>query len=560
MDHPGLHAAILEWRHILGVDRVLGSEQAELCYGACTTGLRRRIAAALRPTETSHVASIVKIAARYRQALYPISTGNNWGYGSALPVQDGCVLLDLRDMNRILDFDEASGVVTLEPGVTQGMLSDYLHEHSLPFMVPTTGAGPDCSLLGNALERGYGITPHSDHFAAVMSLQAVLANGDIYRPVLAELGGETVDAVFKWGVGPYLDGLFAQGNAGIVTSMSIALARRPEAINAFLFSIQHDADLEQTVSAVQAILRQLTGVTGSINLMNTHRILAMTQAYPEDQVVDGLLPAAVVADLARRNKIGAWTCVGALYGHPALVHAARKVIRRLLRGNAILRLQFFSPKGAARIKALTARFMPNSALARRAATLDASLKIMAGTPSRVALPLAYWKTGQVPSNPDPARDGCGLLWYAPLVPLAPQRVRNYVNTVYRICQRYSMEPLITLTSLSERCMDSSVPLLFDRDDPEQVRRAHDCYDALFEAGQQQGFLPYRLHIGAMGKLQNSDTPSVALMRTIRRAMDPYDTIAPQRYGISAGDRNSDTYLRFTAETSHLTPPKINSPT
>jgi 4-cresol dehydrogenase (hydroxylating) len=167
--------------------------------------------------------------------------------------------------------------------------------------------------------------------------------------------------------------------------------------------------------------------------------------------------------------------------------------------------------------------------------LDAALQILAGIPSRVALPLVYWKTGQAPGNPDPARDGCGLLWYAPLVPLAPQRVRSYVEMVHRICQDYRMEPLITLTSLSERCMDSSVPLLFDRKDPEQVRRAHDCYDALFEAGQQQGFLPYRLHIGAMGKLQNNDIPSVALMHTIRQAIDPHDTIAPQRYGMKAGD-------------------------
>ncbi len=536
----GFHAALLEWQQLLGEERVLGSEQAAQHYGACTTGLRRSMLAALRPTDTNDVASIVRIAARHRQQLYPISTGNNWGYGSALPVQDGCVLLDLRGMNRILDFDEASGVVTLEPGVTQGMLSDYLQRRGLPFMVPTTGAGPDCSLLGNALERGYGITPHSDHFGAVMSLQAVLANGDIYRPLLAELGGAAVDCVFKWGVGPYLDGLFAQGNAGIVTRMSIALARRPEAINAFLFSVEHDADLEQTVCAVQAILRQLVGVTGSINVMNTHRILAMTVAYPQELAVNGLLPQAVVADFARRNKIGAWTCVGALYGDPAVVAAARKVVKRLLRGTAAQGLQFFTPKGAARLKALTARFLPGSQLARRAATLDASLQIMAGVPSRVALPLAYWKSGQAPASHNPAQDGCGLLWYAPLLPLAPQSVRRYVKMVHHICQHYRMEPLITLTSLSERCMDSSVPLLFDRHDPEQVRRAHACYDALFEAGQQLGFLPYRLHIGAMGKLHNGDYPSVALMHKIRQAMDPHDTIAPQRYGLPYASSSANT--------------------
>ena len=36
--------------------------------------------------------------------------------------------------------------------------------------MPVTGAGPNCSLLANALERGYGITPPTDHFGAVTRL------------------------------------------------------------------------------------------------------------------------------------------------------------------------------------------------------------------------------------------------------------------------------------------------------------------------------------------------------------------------------------------------------
>src|SRR5207253_5916875 len=140
------------------------------------------------------------------------------------PVTEGCVVLDLSGLDRILDMDGEFGLVTVEPGVTQQRLHDHLARRGHPFLVPVTGAGPHCSLIGNALERGYGITPYADHFAAVTALQAVLPDGRLYRSALSELGGTEVDRAFKWGIGPFLDGLFAQGSFGIVTQMTIALA------------------------------------------------------------------------------------------------------------------------------------------------------------------------------------------------------------------------------------------------------------------------------------------------------------------------------------------------
>ena len=179
----------------------------------CTMGARRIISGAVRPTSRPQVQTIVKTSRELGIPLYPISTGNNWGYGSAIPTADGCVIVDLSGMTAIT-LDAETGLATLEPGVTQRILREYLDENSLRFLCPVTGAGPDCSLVGNALERGHGITPYTDHFLAVMSLEAVLPDGRIYRPPLAELGCIEVDRAFKWGVGPFLDGIFSQARSG----------------------------------------------------------------------------------------------------------------------------------------------------------------------------------------------------------------------------------------------------------------------------------------------------------------------------------------------------------
>lgn len=51
-----------------------------------------------------------------RVPVYPTSRGRSWGFGSRVPAADGCVLLDLGRMNRIVGFDERLAYVTVEPG------------------------------------------------------------------------------------------------------------------------------------------------------------------------------------------------------------------------------------------------------------------------------------------------------------------------------------------------------------------------------------------------------------------------------------------------------------
>jgi 4-cresol dehydrogenase (hydroxylating) len=347
------------------------------------------------------------------------------------------------------------------------------------------------------------------------------------------LGGEAVDRAFKWGIGPYLDGLFAQGNFAIVTQATIALARRPQRTEAFLFGID-DAGVEKAIPAVQQVLRSLEGVTGSIKLINARGVLATTVPYPRHRVGDkGILPPEAVAQLAHDNGIMAWTGFGSLYGEANVVKAARRVIRKILKP-IVRRLVFVSPGTVMRLNRWLARIpgVRQGRMARRVRTLDASLKLIAGIPSEVALPLAYWKsTTSIPRDGalDPARDGCGLIWYPPLVPMKPARVRRFLEMTAGICASYGIEPLITLTSMSDRCFDSTVPLLFDRRDSDQAARAQSCYRELFESGRREGFLPYRMSVHAMDSITRPNTPFWDMVATIKSAIDPTGIIAPGRY-------------------------------
>ena len=76
-----LEIALAAFRQVVG-DQFTLTEASELDrYLWCTIPLRRHIAAVLQPASVEEVQHVVQIAAAHHVPLYPISTGNNWGYG-----------------------------------------------------------------------------------------------------------------------------------------------------------------------------------------------------------------------------------------------------------------------------------------------------------------------------------------------------------------------------------------------------------------------------------------------------------------------------------------------
>lgn len=518
----------------VGAEHVHFDAEGVAAYEANTLPQSIKPLGAVRPASAEQVQQVVRLAGEYDVPIYPVSRGKNWGYGSANPTRPGGIVLDCSRMVGISEFDPELGLVTVEPGVSQGMLHRFLVEQNADLMVPASGAGPEASILGNALERGYGITPYADHFGAVTAMQAVLPDGTVYRSALTEMGAPLIDRCFKWGVGPYIDGLLAQSNFAVVTRATITLAPRPERVEGFFFSLRREEDLEGAVEAVRRITREAGGNIGAINLMNRRRVLSMMVPYPREQVGEaGVMDEILLKRLADQNGVEPWMGAGVIYGNRQMNAAVKAVVRRHLRPYT-KQLKFVTLSFARRLQRwlnrLPAAFAPG--LRKQIHTVEGALRNFAGEPTEVALPLAYWKSGTMPTDGtplNPARDGCGLIWYSPLVPTVTNTVRDYVQMVERVCLAHRIEPLITLTSLSHRCFDSTVPLLFDRDDPAERQRATDCFDTLLSQGRSRGLLPYRAGINAMPQMVDPDQPYWRLVGRLKQAIDPQRLISPGRY-------------------------------
>src|SRR5437660_3986740 len=111
-------AALQDWAGAIGPEFII-SDSAELrAAETATFHTTQKIPVILRPGTRPEVCEIVRIANRHEVALYPVSSGKNWGYGSRVPVATDCALLDLSRINRITKFNEQLGYLTVEPGVT----------------------------------------------------------------------------------------------------------------------------------------------------------------------------------------------------------------------------------------------------------------------------------------------------------------------------------------------------------------------------------------------------------------------------------------------------------
>lgn len=522
--------------------RILTSAAELAAYQQNCEGSQAQTSIVVSIGSQQDILTVLKLASDHRNTkvpfvVHPISTGRNWGYASARANNHQAVILDLSRLNTIKCDDETLGIFTVEPGVTQQDLRDYLNHHQLKFMVPVTGAGPGCSILGNALERGYGITPYPDHFAAVNSIRGYLADGTRFRSAVAELDSsddDFIDKTYKYGLGPYLDGLWTQSNLAVVTEISLRLKAEPEAFSAFYLQFASEHQFEQAQQIAFTILQKLEGVVGSVNIMDQRRVTAMMAPNPNGPAAHQVMTNQQVARLAKDYDIPAWTIAGTLYGQKSVVKAARAEVKRFTAGQCSKMV--FSDSWLINIGRRLLQLMPAAVLSKprkMLSSLDGGIAIMRGYPNQVALPLAYWRNPRVQPTANqplnPAADGCGLLWYAPLVPMRSEAMRRFIGHVRAICPKYGIEPMITFTSLKHDTVDSTIPIVFNLEDPHAVTQAKACLEELVSEGLKQGWVPYRLNLAQQASLLKADQSFWQISNKIKQALDPDNIISPGRY-------------------------------
>ena len=130
------------------------------------------------------------------------------------------------------------------------------------------------SVVGNALERGYGYTPYGENTKNICGMEIVLPNGEMIRTGTGAMSNSPCWQLFKYGFGPSWDQVFVQSNYGVVTKMGMWLMPEPEATLGLNMQLPNPDDVGWAVDALQplrmnGVLQQNPSIGNSLRVVAT---------------------------------------------------------------------------------------------------------------------------------------------------------------------------------------------------------------------------------------------------------------------------------------------------
>ncbi|MGP3752771.1 glycolate oxidase [Streptomyces sp. LamerLS-316] len=171
------------------------------------------------PRTVEEVQHVMRTATALRVPVVP--QGARTGLSGAANASDGCIVLSLVKMDRILEISPVDRIAVVEPGVVNATLSRAVNEHGL-YYPPDPSSWEMCTIGGNIGTASgglccvkYGVTAEY-----VLGLEVVLADGR-----LLNTGRRTAKGVAGYDLTRLFVG--SEGSLGIVVKAVLALRPQP---------------------------------------------------------------------------------------------------------------------------------------------------------------------------------------------------------------------------------------------------------------------------------------------------------------------------------------------
>ena len=480
-----------------------------------------RASAAVAPDSVEQVQAIVKIANTYKIPLYPISTGKNLTYGGPAPSYTGSVVLDLKRMNKVIKVDDKRNFALVEPGVSYFDLYRHIKERGLKVWIdcPDPGWG---SPVGNSLDHGIGYTtsPFRDHFGSHCGMEVVTPTGEIMRTGMGALPGADSWQDYRYGVGPYVDGLFAQSNFGIVTKMGFWLYPQPEAWGAATVSIPNYSDFGPLIEQV-SYLEDSHLMTGQVVYSSP---MAPAPGGPPDPAFQALMADGWPSD----DRIEAYVKAK---GGPAFR----------------AKLQFYGPEPTIRANWDYAQKRIAAAIPGATFKLDELLPmpltpeqekthhlVNFGVPNMAIFAMISRRPTDPPNPPDGHVD---LLAMLPRTAEAVRKAQRVLHETQRqLGEPATVHPFGGPITWYHRAFLIGAPSLPNyRDDREKNRRQRLIYETMLKNLAAAGFGLYRTNVAMQELLVSQysygDHALMKFWEKLKDGIDPNGIVSPGRYGI-----------------------------
>jgi D-lactate dehydrogenase (cytochrome) len=230
---------------LLGPDRVITAASALAGFAAdVADGPAAVPCLAARPGSVDDLARAVKLLTDLGVAVVP--RGGSSGGGGTEIVRAPAAILDLRDLDRIVEINEADRYVTVEAGCTWSALWDALRPRGLrtPFFGPLSGAAATVGGTASANAWFFGSGSYGTMSDTVLGLDVVLADGSLVETGAAAGEGRSP---FMRHFGPDFTGLFLGdcGAFGVKARVTLPLIPAPAAEGYASFAFERFEDIAE---------------------------------------------------------------------------------------------------------------------------------------------------------------------------------------------------------------------------------------------------------------------------------------------------------------------------
>ncbi len=533
---PNFIHGVKELRKIVGERFVSTTMDDRFHYARSTLASGTIPSVIVKPNSTEEIRQITQLANELRWPIHPISSGKNWGYSDACAVSDGQVLLDLSRMNRILEVNIPLGYVVIEPGVTQGQIYEYLQKRNISLWMDATGAGPDTSIIGNTMERGFGHSPYGDRFANSCGYEVVLPDGNLIQTGFGRFKNSKVTSVYKWGVGPAIDGLFTQSNLGIITKMTFWLRPKPQEFRMAFFVLNEEEDICEFIDRLRP-LRMDGTLKSVIHIGNDLRVVSMSRSYPFAEKPDGK-PLSMLErrKLSRETGVAFWSGTAGFYGSKGQVKADIKKMKHALKGFKGLKTFFTLGEGQLstleKIASLTSFIKGGDTRVNLLGKARLAFELLKGNSPKNCVQGGLWRVRNQPEifSSDPLDYQAGFYWISPVLPMVGEHIQHLIGLVEPIFHQYGFDLQQTLSMTTERALTSVMTISFDRKNEVESQKAKECHDAVVQALFAEGYALYRAGNHTMPKIaEASDVAYENTLKKIKQALDPNSVLSPNKY-------------------------------
>ncbi|MCX4811396.1 MULTISPECIES: FAD-binding oxidoreductase [unclassified Streptomyces] len=215
------------------------------------------------PRTVEQVQHVMRVATELRLPVVP--QGARTGLSGAANASEGCIVLSLVRMDRILEISPVDRIAVVEPGVVNAALSRAVNEHGL-YYPPDPSSWETCTIGGNIGTASgglccvkYGVTAEY-----VLGLDVVLADGR-----LMSTGRRTAKGVAGYDLTRLFVG--SEGSLGIVVKAVLALKPQPPQ------QLVLAAEFASAAAACDAVCRIMAGghVPSLLELMDRTTVKAV---------------------------------------------------------------------------------------------------------------------------------------------------------------------------------------------------------------------------------------------------------------------------------------------